>query len=84
MNGNSSLGGRNMLAAEITIFSLISVLFLLVGGIIGWLTKDHIYNTQPIYTHPEMFDENGNIVPDEILAVRFENNYDDYEDEEED
>jgi hypothetical protein len=73
-----------MLAAEITIFSLISVLFLLVGGIIGWLTKDHIYNTQPIYTHPEMFDENGNIVPDEILAVRFENNYDDYEDEEED
>jgi len=73
-----------MLAAEITIFSLISVLFLLVGGVIGWLTKDHIYNTQPIYTHPEMFDENGNIVPDEILAVRFENNYDDYEDEEED
>ena len=61
-----------------------SVLFLLVGGVIGWLTKDHIYNTQPIYTHPEMFDENGNIVPDEILAVRFENNYDDYEDEEED
>lgn len=73
-----------MLAAEITIFSLISFLFLLVGGVIGWLTKDHIYNTQPIYTHPEMFDENGNIVPDEILAVRFENNYDDYEDEEED
>jgi len=73
-----------MLAAEITIFSLISFLFLLVGGVIGWITKDHIHNTQPVYTHPEMFDENGNIVPDEILAVRFENNYDDYEDEEED
>ena len=73
-----------MVATEIAIFSLMSVLFLLVGGVIGWLTKDHIYNTQPIYTHPEMFDENGNIVPDEILAVRFENNYDDYEDEEED
>jgi hypothetical protein len=36
------------------------------------------------YTHPEMFDENGNLIPDEILAVRFENNYDDNEDEEED
>jgi hypothetical protein len=23
-----------------------------------------------------MYDENGNLVPDEILAVRFENNYD--------
>jgi len=28
-----------------------------------------------------MFDENGNILPDEILAVRFENGYDDYEEE---
>ena len=35
-----------------------------------------------IVTHPEMFDENGNIIPDEILAVRFENNYDDDNDEE--
>ena len=33
--------------------------------------------------HPEMFDENGNVLPDEILAVRFENNYD-YDEEEED
>jgi hypothetical protein len=32
-----------------------------------------------------MFDENGNMIPDEILAVRFENeNYDDYESEEDD
>ena len=34
-----------------------------------------------IYTHPEMFDENGNLIPDEILAVRFENNYDDDNDD---
>jgi len=26
--------------------------------------------------HPEFLDENGNIIPDEILAVRFENDYD--------
>jgi hypothetical protein len=72
-----------MLAAEITIFSILSFLFLLVGGVIGWLTKEYVYNTQPIYTHPEMFDKNGNVLPDEILAVRFENNYD-YDEEEED
>ena len=32
--------------------------------------------------HPEMFDENGNLVPDDIEAFRFDNydNDDDYED----
>jgi len=30
-----------------------------------------------------MFDENGQLVPDEIVAVRFENNYDTDEDDEE-
>ena len=39
------------------------------------------YQTQPVYTHPEMFDENGNILPDEILAVRFENGYDEFDEE---
>jgi hypothetical protein len=29
-----------------------------------------------VYAHPEMFDANGQLVPDEIVAVRFENNYD--------
>jgi hypothetical protein len=27
------------------------------------------------YIHPEFFDENGNIIPDEILSVRFENDF---------
>lgn len=71
-----------MLAAEIAIFCTLSVLFLLVGGVIGWLTKEHVLQTQPVYMHPEMFDENGNVLPDEILAVRFENNYDNDEEEE--
>ena len=26
--------------------------------------------------HPEMFDINGNLVADEVIAFRFENNYD--------
>jgi len=72
--------------AVLTIFCLVTFLFLLVGGVIGWITKSHLYESQlrQIYTHPEMFDENGNLIPDEILAVRFENNYDDDNDEEED
>jgi hypothetical protein len=31
--------------------------------------------------HPEMFDQNGNLVPDEIVAFRFENNYDNDEED---
>jgi len=36
-----------------------------------------------VYAHPEMFDENGNLAPDEIIAVRFEN-YDPDTEEEDD
>jgi hypothetical protein len=73
-----------MLASELTIFTILSFLFLLVGGVIGWLTKSYLYENQvrQIYTHPEMFDENGNLFPDEIIAVRFETDYDDNDDDE--
>lgn len=60
------------------------ILFFLVGGVIGWLANRHFIETSPKFIHPEFVDENGNIIPDEILAVRFENDYDDYENEEED
>ena len=71
-----------MLAVTLTIGTLVSVMFFFVGGVVGLLAKEHVVTTQPVYTHPEMFDENGNILPDEILAVRFENDYDYDEDEE--
>lgn len=71
-----------MLAVTLTIGTLVSIMMLLVGGVVGWLAKEHMYNTQPVYTHPEMFDENGNILPDEIVAVRFENDYGDYDEDE--
>ena len=70
-----------MLAVTLTIGTLVSIMMLLVGGVVGWLAKEHMYSTQPVYTHPEMFDENGNILPDEILAVRFENSYDEFDEE---
>ena len=44
-----------------------------------WLYQQHQFYTATPALHPEMFDVNGNVIPDEILAVRFENNYDDYE-----
>ena len=66
------------LVVSLTLMTVMSILALLVGGMIGWMARQHSYETTPqmIYTHPEMYDENGNLVPDEILAVRFEHNYD--------
>jgi hypothetical protein len=70
-----------MTAPIVTIFGMLSFMFLLIGGIVGWLWKEHVIYTTPqqVFVHPEMFDSNGNIIPDEILAVRFENDYDDEE-----
>ncbi len=67
----------------LTFTIMFTLLFFMVGGIIAWLAKDYL--RAPEYfipnLHPEMFDENGNFIPDEILAVRFENEYDTDEDE---
>ena len=69
----------------LTLTTLVSFLALLVGGMIGWMARQHSYETTPqiVYTHPEMFDENGQVIPDEILALRFEN-YNDTDEEEDD
>ena len=66
------------LVVTLTLTTVVSALALLVGGMIGWMARQHSYETTPQvgYTHPEMFDENGQLVPDEILALRIENNYD--------
>ena len=52
----------------------VSLLFLLLGLLIGWVTREYMMNYQEIPKPlPEMFDVNGNLVPDEIVAFRFEN-----------
>jgi hypothetical protein len=73
-----------MLAVSLVFGSFLTVLFLIVGVVTGWVAREYMMNYQEVPRfHPEMYDENGNIIPDEILAVRFENDYD-YDDETED
>ena len=64
-----------MLAVTLTFSALFSVMFLVLGTILGWLAKDYVLQRDSKYIplHPEMFDENGQVIPDEVLAVRFEN-----------
>jgi len=61
----------------ILFFSGIGILgSFVIGFMLGWFGNDIVYSflnknrIQPM--HPEMFDENGNLLPDEIVAVRFE------------
>ena len=63
----------------------ISIMFFLLGIHIGWVARDYMMNYREIpRPHPEMFDINGNLVPDEIVAFRFENNYDNDSEEDDD
>ena len=74
-----------MTIVTLTLTTVVSLLALLVGGMIGWMARQHSYETTPqvVYTHPEMFDANGQLVPDEILALRIET-HDNPDDEDDD
>ena len=71
----------------LVMFSILCFTFLLLGGIIGWLAQQNNYinlqNQGMAFSHPEMYDENGNLIPDEIVAVRFENDNSEEDDDEE-
>ena len=71
------------LVVTLTLTTIVSILVLLVGGMIGWMARQHSYETTPpvVYSHPEMFDSNGNVLPDEIVALRIENHYDNDEED---
>ena len=76
-----------MLATSLVIGSFVTILFFIVGIMVGWVAREYMMNYREIpRPHPEMFDSQGNLIPDEILAVRFENDYDyeDYDNEEDD
>ena len=73
-----------MLAISLVFGSFLLIGFLLVGVIGGWVARDYMLNYQENpQVHPEMFDQNGNLVPDDIVAFRFEN-YDNNSEEEDD
>tara|TARA_Y100000114_G_C11519384_1_gene212761 strand:+ start:167 stop:388 length:222 start_codon:yes stop_codon:yes gene_type:complete len=61
---------------EIALVLVLPISFILfsLGLIGGWILRDYMMNYREVpRPHPEMLDENGNLVPDEIIAFRFEN-----------
>ena len=65
-----------MLAVSLVLGSFLTVLFLIVGVLTGWVAREYMMNYREIpKIHPEMFDNQGNLIPDEVLAIRFEEGY---------
>ena len=73
------------LAITLTFSVVMSIMFFLLGGMIGWLARDYVFRKQTEYVpmHPEMFDENGQFIPEEVMSIRFENPEDFYTTEDE-
>lgn len=62
-----------MLAISL-VFSVLFVIFsLILGTLVGWTVNQYLSERGPYTYHPEMFDEDGRVVPDELIAFRFEN-----------
>ena len=77
-----------MLAVSLVFGSFLTVLFLIVGVVTGWVVREYMMNYQDKpKLHPEFFDSKGNVIPDEVLAVSFNPDYfldEDLDDDEED
>ena len=65
---------KHMQAALITIGVFTGILTLSVGVILGYILRTYIHdnNTQAYTYHPEMFDANGQLIPDEIISFRID------------
>jgi hypothetical protein len=74
-----------MLATSLVFGSFITILFFIVGLLSGWVAREYMMNYREIpRPHPEMFDSQGNLIPDEVIAFNFENYYDNDDTEEDD
>jgi len=78
-----------MLAISLVFGSFLTVLFLIVGVMLGWVAREYMMTHQEgpkqIAYHPEFYDKDGELIDQEIVSVRFDPDYfDDFEIEEDD
>ena len=72
---------KRMEQAIIALSVTVGILTLGLGATIGYLIRCYVQETTPQYSHPEMFDANGNPLPDELIAIRFEGNENETDDD---
>ena len=72
-----------MLAASLVLGSFLLIGAFLTGSIFGWILRENVVSFDvPQGLHPEMYDDEGGVLPDQLIAFRFENF--DYDDEDDD
>ena len=65
-----------MLTVSIVFGVVMLQMFLLLGGVIGYLAYGHLAaRAEMLPQHPEFYDAEGNLIPDEVYAIRFEHSY---------
>lgn len=68
-----------MLATSLVFGSILTILFLIVGVVIGWTAREYFMTHQEgpkqIAYHPEFYDKDGDLIDQEIVSVRFEEGY---------
>ena len=78
-----------MLAVSLVIGSFLTVLFLIVGVMLGWVAREYMMTHQEgpkqLAYHPEFYNKDGDLIDEEIVSVRFEPEYfGDFETEDDD
>ena len=69
-----------MLAVSLVLGTFILIGAFLTGFIFGWIIRENVISFNiPQGLHPEMYDEQGGILPDQLIAFRFENGFEDEE-----
>jgi len=73
VSNSPKLKKRSKMEQIVLVLSVtVGILTLGLGLVIGYLVRSYIQDTTPQYSHPEMYDENGNPLPDELIAFRFD------------
>lgn len=74
-----------MLAISLVFGSFLTILFLIMGIVIGWVGREYMMTHQEgpkqIAYHPEFYNKDGELIDQEIVSVRFDPDYfdDDFE-----
>ena len=62
-----------MLAISLVLGTFLIVGAFLTGSIFGWIIRENVVSFNvPQGLHPEMYDEDGGVLPDQLIAFRFE------------
>lgn len=66
-----------MLALSLTFGILLLIGTAIISGMIGWVLREYMFyhhdrHNQGMPTHPEMYDEDGNLIPTDLIALRFD------------